>query len=95
MGIDNHVIALYELSKLSVAMSERGQLPEFFTDSMWTKLMNFPLSTSQVTERYSDFSSIVQDHSSLLFFRFTQLNQTTFRLLRALFFRIGITFTDQ
>ncbi|VDD94014.1 unnamed protein product, partial [Enterobius vermicularis] len=67
MGIDNHVIALYELSKLSVAMSERGQLPEFFTDSMWTKLMNFPLSTSQATQstlfsdRYNFYGPMNED----------------------------------
>uniref|UniRef100_A0A158R4A2 Choline O-acetyltransferase n=1 Tax=Syphacia muris TaxID=451379 RepID=A0A158R4A2_9BILA len=49
-GIDNHLIALFELANLNVKEGKRKCLPALFSDPTWNTLMQFPVSTSQATQ---------------------------------------------
>ncbi|PAV86457.1 hypothetical protein WR25_15025 [Diploscapter pachys] len=61
-GIDNHLCALNVLARESGA-----PLPEIFTDPLWSELMRFPISTSQVTtspdmdDCYLTYGAVVRD----------------------------------
>ncbi|KAK0398572.1 hypothetical protein QR680_002651 [Steinernema hermaphroditum] len=48
-GIDNHLCALNVLAVQAVENGKLSSLPDIFKERMWTELMRFPLSTSQVT----------------------------------------------
>ncbi|KAJ1365843.1 hypothetical protein KIN20_026286 [Parelaphostrongylus tenuis] len=66
-GIDNHLCALYVLARRSVEEGEIETLPQIFRDPLWTELMRFPLSTSQVTtsaditDCYLCYGAVVHD----------------------------------
>ncbi|VDO66875.1 unnamed protein product [Heligmosomoides polygyrus] len=66
-GIDNHLCALLVLARDSVENGEIKTLPAIFRDPLWTELMRFPLSTSQVTTSpditncYLCYGAVVRD----------------------------------
>ncbi|VDK57062.1 unnamed protein product, partial [Cylicostephanus goldi] len=67
LGIDNHLCALSVIARQSLESGESRQLPKLFTDPMWSELMRFPLSTSQVTtspdipDCYLCYGAVVRD----------------------------------
>ncbi|KJH44434.1 Choline/Carnitine O-acyltransferase [Dictyocaulus viviparus] len=66
-GIDNHLCALFVLARKALEQGEIEELPGIFVDPMWTELMRFPLSTSQVTtspditDCYLCYGAVVRD----------------------------------
>ncbi|KAI1708483.1 choline/Carnitine o-acyltransferase domain-containing protein [Ditylenchus destructor] len=66
-GIDNHLCALEVLTRQAVNNGTLAEMPELFRQTMWTELMRFPLSTSQVTTSpefvgcYLCYGPVVQD----------------------------------
>ncbi|PIO62005.1 hypothetical protein TELCIR_16455, partial [Teladorsagia circumcincta] len=66
-GIDNHLCALLVLARQSVESGEIEKLPDIFQDPLWTEVLRFPLSTSQVTTSpdipncYLCYGAVVRD----------------------------------
>ncbi|KAK6042244.1 hypothetical protein COOONC_20251 [Cooperia oncophora] len=67
MVFDNHLCALLVLARQSVESGEIEKLPDIFQDPLWTEVLRFPLSTSQVTTSpditncYLCYGAVVRD----------------------------------